>query len=133
VIDAGAAAPARAHRGLWLLVALLLTAVMLGAGFVFMHGLPWSSAADGNGEVTVDHAALHPGLIVLTLKSQSDEVVAIAQAIVNDAYVNFQAGTPGTGDLAIDYPWIEGESYEIELLTSTGSSVDFEIEDASAS
>ena len=78
-------------------------------------------------------ATLRPGQIVLTLKSHSDGIVAIAQAIVNDAYVNFQAGTPGTADLAIDYPWIEGESYDIELLTSTGASVDFQIEDAAAS
>jgi zinc transporter, ZIP family len=132
MIDARAAAPTHEHRGLWVLVAVALTAAALAGGFVFMHGLPWSSAA-GEGEVTVAHSALRPGQIVLTLKSSSDEVVAIAQAIVNDAYVNFQAGTPGPGDLAIDYPWIEGESYEIELLTSTGSSVDFEIEDASAS
>ena len=34
-------------------------------------------------------------------------------------------------EIAIDYPWIKGESYETELLTSTdGASIDYEIEDA---
>jgi ZIP family zinc transporter len=113
-----------------LAVALIVVA-LLGAGFVAMHGMPRRSSDDG--EVTVRHAALKPGRIVLTLESHTNEVVAIAQAIVNDAYVDFQAGTPGAADIAIDYPWIEGESYEIELLTSSGSSVDFEIEDAEAS
>jgi ZIP family zinc transporter len=113
-----------------LAVALIVVA-LLGAGFVAMHGMPGRSGDDG--EVTVSHAALKPGRIVLTLESHANEVVAIAQAIVNDAYVDFQAGTPGAADIAIDYPWIEGESYEIELLTSSGSSVDFEIEDAEAS
>ncbi|TMK28671.1 MAG: hypothetical protein E6G64_08480 [Actinobacteria bacterium] len=117
-------------RRFWSLAAVFVTVVVLAGGFAFMHGVPWSSSS-GGGEVTVTRATLRPGQIVLTLKSHSDGIVAIAQAIVNDAYVNFQAGTPGTADLAIDYPWIEGESYDIELLTSTGASVDFQIEDAS--
>jgi len=108
----------------------LIVVVLLGAGFVVMHGIPGRSGPD---EVRVSRATLEPGRIVLTLDSHADDVVAIAQAIVNDAYVNFVAGTPGAADVAIDYPWVEGESYEIELLTSTGSSVDFEIEDASPS
>jgi hypothetical protein len=112
-----------------LAIALVVVA-LLGAGFVVMHGMPGGSS---DGEVKVSHATLKPGRIVLRLESHADHVVSIAQAIVNDAYVNFTAGTPGAADISIDYPWIEGESYEIELLTSNGSSVDFEIEDAEAS
>ncbi|MFY9580434.1 MAG: hypothetical protein WAQ33_14050 [Gaiellaceae bacterium] len=115
----------------WSLAVIFVVVVALAGGFVVMHGMPGGSS--GSGGVTVDHATLRPGHIVLTLNSHSDGIVAIAQAIVNDAYVNFQAGAPGTAELAIDYPWIVGESYDIELLTSTGSSVDFAIEDASAS
>ena len=112
-----------------LAIALVVVA-FLGAGFVVMHGMPGGSS---DGEVKVSHASLEPGRIVLTLESHADHVVSIAQAIVNDSYVNFAAGTPSASDIAIDFPWIEGESYEIELLTSTGSSVDFEIEDAGES
>jgi hypothetical protein len=112
------------------LAIVLIAVALLGAGFVAMHGMPGGSSG---GEVKVKRATLEPGRIVLTLESHANEVVAIAQAIVNDAYVDFQAGTPGAADIAIDYPWIEGESYEIELLTSNGSSVDFEIDDAEAS
>jgi zinc transporter, ZIP family len=108
-------------------LALVVAAAALGAGFVVLHGMPGGSGSD---DVEVTHATLEPGHIVLTLQSHADHVVSIAQAIVNDAYVNFDAGTPGSADISIDYPWIDGESYEIELLTSTGSSVDFEIEDA---
>jgi hypothetical protein len=111
-------------------IALVVLAALLGAGFVVMREMPGGSGGD---EVKVTHATLQPGRIVLTLESHADHVVSIAQAIVNDSYVNFTAGTPGTADIAIDYPWIEGESYEIELLTSNGSSVDFEIDDAEAS
>ena len=111
-------------------LALVVVASSLGAGFVAMHGLPGRSGGD---EVKVTGARLEPGRIVLTLESHADHVVSIAQAIVNDSYVNFDAGTPGSADIAIDYPWIEGESYDIELLTSTGASVDFSIDDAAAS
>jgi hypothetical protein len=108
----------------------LIVVVLLSAGFVVMHGMPGGSSG---GEVKVRRAALQPGRIVLTLESHSAETGAIAQAIVNDSYVNFTAGSPDAADIAIDYPWIEGESYDIELLTSTGASVDFAIDDASAS
>jgi zinc transporter, ZIP family len=111
-------------------IAVVVVAALLGAGFVVVHGIHGGSGGD---EVRVTHANLEPGRIVLTLESHADHVVSIAQAIVNDAYVDFDAGTPGSADVEIDYPWIEGESYEIELLTSTGASVDFEIEDAGGS
>jgi len=105
-----------------------LVLIVLGSSFLLLRGVPGRS--NSGGDVKISHAALQPGRIVLTLESHADHVVAISQAIVNDAYVDFDAGAPGAAEIAIDYPWIEGESYEIELLTSTGASVDFEIEDA---
>jgi hypothetical protein len=108
---------------------IAVAAALLGGGFVAMHGLRDTGGGD---DVKVTHATLQPGRIVLTLESHADHVVSIAQAIVNDSYVDFDAGTPGSSDIALDYPWIEGQSYEIELLTSTGASVDFEIDDASS-
>src|SRR5205085_3351239 len=118
------------RRRMKVALALVVVAASLGAGFVAMHGLPGGSGGD---EVKVTGARLEPGRIVLTLESHADHVVSIAQAIVNDSYVNFDAGTPGSAEIAIDYPWIEGGWYETERLTSTGSSVDFEIAYASSS
>jgi zinc transporter, ZIP family len=112
---------------LWALLALLTLVIAFAGAFAALRGI--SGSSDG-GEVTVDHATLVPGQIVLTLDSHSEEVVTIAQTIVNDAFVNFEAGRPGAADVAIDYPWIEGQSYEIELLTPTGATIDYEIEDA---
>jgi zinc transporter, ZIP family len=112
------------------LVVVLVLAIAFVGGFVAMRGIAGTSS--GGAEVKVDHATLLPGEIVLTLESHSAEVVTIAQTIVNDAYVNFVTGAPGAADVTIDYPWIEGESYEIELLTSTGASIDYELEDAEA-
>jgi hypothetical protein len=111
-------------------LAVGIAAVLVGAGVFVVRQTQGGSSDE---EVTVADARLQPGRIVLTLDSHTDRVVSIAQAIVNDAYVNFVAGAPGSADIAIDYPWIEGQSYEIELLTSTGRSVDFELEDAGES
>jgi hypothetical protein len=112
-----------------LAVVVLAIALLVGAGAGLAAHELRGGGTDGE-DVTVSHATLRPGRIVLSLESHADRVVSIAQAIVNDAYVNFEAGTPGSGDIAIDYPWISGQSYEIELLMSTGAAVDFEIEDA---
>jgi len=114
-------------RRQWALVIVLVLAIGFVGGFAAMRGIP---ATPSDGAVTVDHVKLLPGEIVLTLDGHSDEVVAIAQAIVNDAFVNFEAGKPSAADVAIQYPWIKGESYEIELLTPTGASMDYELEDA---
>ena len=120
-------------RRFWSLGVVFVFAMALAGGFAAMREMSGhSSGGSGGAEVTVDHATLLPGKIVLTLESHSDGAVAIVQAIVNDAYVNFEAGKPGAADIAIDYPWIEGESYEIELLTPAGTSIDYELEDAGA-
>ena len=59
----------------------------------------------------------------------------IAQVIVNDGYVDFNATRRSllpdeAGTVAVDYPWIERESYEIEVLLSTGDALMYEIEQA---
>ena len=116
-------------RRFWSMVVVFAFLVAASGGVVAMRGI----AGTSSGEVTVDHVTLRPGEIVLTLESHPDEVVTIAQAIVNDAYVDFEAGSPEAADVAIHYPWIKGESYEIELLTPTGASIDHEIGEAGAS
>jgi hypothetical protein len=113
-------------RRSWAVVVSVLVFAFAG-GFAAMRGI---SRNTSGGEVTVDHATLLPGEIVLTLDNHSGRVVAIAQAIVNDAFANFEAGKPGAADVAIEYPWIEGESYDIELLMPTGASIDYELENA---
>lgn len=83
-------------------------------------------------EVAVERTVLHPGEIELTIRNDGPDPVTIAQVAVNDAYVDFAGGKKeigrlGTGTLRIVYPWIEGEAYEIFLLTSTGGTIDHEI------
>jgi hypothetical protein len=94
---------------------------------------PWDRGTGA--ELTVEQATLRPGTIALDLVNESQETARVAQVIVNDAYVDFNAtrrslAPDDRGTVAVSYAWIEGESYEIELLLSTGGALMYEIEDA---
>jgi zinc transporter, ZIP family len=89
----------------------------------------------GAGDLAVTKTSLQPGEFTLVVRNGSDEAARVAQVIVNDAFVDFSASarTIPPGDVeafVVPYHWISGESYEIRLMTSTGSTVDSEIDDA---
>ncbi|MGH3452393.1 MAG: hypothetical protein ACRDQW_17155, partial [Haloechinothrix sp.] len=76
---------------------------------------------------------LRPGEIELAVRNDGPDPVEIAQVIVNDAYLPFSAsdgeriGRLGSTTLSLPYDWIEGQAYEIAILTSTGATIDHEI------
>ena len=114
-------------------VAVVLVALAAAAGIVGWR----ASGGDDDGEASISTASLRPGEIELLVSNNSSETARLAQVILNDSYVDFRASTstvrPGrTARLTISYPWIAGESYDVEVLTSTGASIDYEIEDAEA-
>ncbi len=84
-------------------------------------------------ELAVERTVLRPGEIELTLRNDGPDAVEVAQVAVNDAYAPFSAGDGlevgrlGSTTLEIAYPWIEGEAYEIFVLTSSGGTVTAEI------
>ena len=84
-------------------------------------------------ELAVEQTVLRPGTIELTLRNDGPDAVQIAQVAINDAYAPFSAGDGlevgrlGSITLEIVYPWIEGEAYEIFVLTSSGGTVVAEI------
>jgi zinc transporter, ZIP family len=95
---------------------------------------PWHAGTEP-GEPSVEQASLRSGAITLVLMNGSEEAVRVAQVIVNDAYVDFRVSqrslAPDDAErIVISYPWISGESYEIELLLASGDAVEYEIEDA---
>jgi hypothetical protein len=97
---------------------------------------PWHDAASQrSAEVRVERATLRPGRILLVLVNGSEDPARIAQVILNDAFVDFRATRravkPGDAErITVSYPWIRGEAYEIELMTSTGATIAYEIEEA---
>jgi zinc transporter, ZIP family len=84
-------------------------------------------------ELSVERTELHPGTIELTLRNDGPDPVEVAQVVVNDGFSPFavdggrEIGRLGSATLRISYPWIEGEAYEISVLTSTGGTVAAEI------
>jgi len=118
----------------WL--AALLPVGLLGAaiGLFLLFDAP---GLERNGipveEVAVERTVLRPGEIELSLRNDGPDAVQIEQAIVNDGFAAFEQDDDELGRLdrskvTIDYPWIEGEAYEVVLLTATGGTVDQSIE-----
>jgi archaellum component FlaF (FlaF/FlaG flagellin family) len=83
----------------------------------------------------VTRATFDPGRISLVVFNGSEDAARVAQVILNDAFVDFRGSMaaldPGDAEtITVAYPWIQGEAYDIELLTSTGRTVGYEVEKA---
>lgn len=130
-----AGAPARRAPGgglpTWALGAIPLALIAAAIGAFALLGGPGLGERTGPPveEVAVERTALHPGEIELTLRNDGPDPVEVAQVAVNDAYAPFVAsagneiGRLGSTTLTVSYPWVEGESYEIFVLTSSGGTV----------
>jgi len=132
-----AARAERAPGGLpaWLLGLIPLALIGAAIGAFALLGGPGLGERTGPPveEVVVERTTLRPGEIELTLRNDGPDPVDLAQVAVNDAYAPFTAsdgteiGRLGSTTLTISYPWIEGEAYEIFVLTASGGTVDASI------
>ena len=70
---------------------------------------------------------------VLTVRNGGTQPVKLSQVVVNDAIWDFEVEPSneiprlGSATVSIPYPWVEGEAYEIVLITSTGTTFDAEV------
>ena len=138
LIEARAESPgAEGRLPAWLLglAPLALIAAAIGA-FALLGG---PGLGDRNGvpveELVVDRTVMRPGEIEMTIRNDGPDPVGIAQVSVNDAYVDFDAterevGRLGSTEVTVPYAWIEGQAYEVFLLTSTGGVVEHAIDAA---
>jgi zinc transporter ZupT len=119
----------------WLLG--LAPLLLIGAAIGIFAALGGPGLGERNGppveELAIERTVLRPGEIELTARNEGADAVEIAQVAVNDGYAPFTAtdgrsvGRLGSTTLKIAYPWIEGESYEVSVLTSTGGTIVHEI------
>ena len=109
----------------------ILPLVVLGVAIGLFVGLG-APGLDRNGvpveELSVESTHLRPGQIEVTVRNDGPDPVAIEQVTVNDAFVGFRQTDEEIGRLAsdkvtVDYPWIEGQAYEVALVTATGGTV----------
>ena len=130
------AATAVVRRPLWLtgLIPVVVLAVAIGL-FVALDAPGLNRIGLPQEELAVERTVLSAGQIELHLRNDGADPVQVKQAIVNDAFASFSAskeeiGRLGGADVKILYPWIEGENYEVTLLTSTGATIGHDIESA---
>jgi ZIP family zinc transporter len=118
----------------FVLIGVFVVVIAVASGLAFAR--PWSTDS-GGGEAAVQQATLRPGEISLVLSNESEESARVAQIILNDAFVDFHQTEsevkPGAAErITISYPWIPGENYDVRLMTASGATVEYEIEEARA-
>jgi zinc transporter ZupT len=84
-------------------------------------------------EVTFQRVRLGDEGIVATVLNDGPDSVTIAQVQVDDAYWEFSAD-PGTeldhldrAVLTIPYPWVQGDTHVVRIVTSNGVTFDYEV------
>ncbi|HSJ16531.1 MAG TPA: ZIP family metal transporter [Solirubrobacterales bacterium] len=131
---------AQGERPRWLLAAVPLALIAAAIALFAALGGPGLDERRGPPveELAVERTVLRPGEIELTLRNTGPDPVQVSQVAVADAFVDFEvdpAGEVGRLDdqtVTLDYPWQEGSPYTISLLTSTGATIDHEIDVAVA-
>ncbi len=136
-MEAGARAEGGFGGGLpaWALGLIPLALIAAAIGTFALLGGPGLGDRTGPPveEVAVERTVLRPGEIELTLRNDGPDPVEVAQVAVNDAYAPFVAdggreiGRLGSTTLRIAYPWVEGEAYELSVLTASGGTVEASI------
>jgi zinc transporter ZupT len=114
----------------------LAAVAIVGIGLVVLAALGGRTLPERTGppaeRLAVERTQLSPDTIVLTVRNLGPDPVQVAQAFVNDSYVDFAGGSApihrlGTGTLRLRYPWLVGQPYEISILTSTGAVIEHEV------
>jgi zinc transporter, ZIP family len=83
-------------------------------------------------ELSVERTVLKPGEIQLHVRNEGADPVQVKQVIVNDGFAAFtqtddEIGRLGGSEIDVDYPWIEGQDYEVVMLTETGATIGHEV------
>ncbi len=136
-MEAGSAlAPGRLARRLPGWAVGLLPLVVLGLVIALFVALD-APGLDRRGvpveELVVERTVLTPGEIAVHVANDGPDPVAIEQVTVNDAFASFAQDDDVVERLdqdvvRVEYPWIEGESYDVGLLTATGGTIDASID-----
>ena len=120
----------------WVLLGLV---PLLGLGvllaFIVLNGAGVSREdAPPVEDLSVQRVALPTEFeFVLSVRNGGPEPVTLSQVVVNDAIWDFEAEPDntiprlGSVTVTVPYSWVEGEAYEIVLITSTGTTFDAEV------
>ena len=128
--------PASSAGRAWLLALVPLVLLVALIAAIVWWGPAEALRGDGYPPVerlTFQRVVLDGDGIVASVMNDGPDLVQIAQVQVDDAYWLFTAdnGTElrhlGRTTLRIPYPWVHGEPHVVRVLTSTGTTFDYEI------
>lgn len=114
-------------RPLTLTLLPLLLIVLVGAAFLASDPLRrFSDGVPPVEELTVERTVLDENGMALLVRAGGSEPIRIVQAQVDGAYWRFTQDPPGplprltTAWLRLPYPWVQGETHHVVLLSRTG-------------
>lgn len=119
---------------------LVLIAVLM-AVFAVLNGPGLAKLSEGippKEEIAVEDVRFLPGQIQITARNEGPDPVTIAQVNVSDYYAAFtqtcETMAPlETTTLNISYHWVDGDPYEIALVTSIGGKIPITVDAAALS
>jgi zinc transporter ZupT len=120
----------------WALAAIPLALIAATiAAFVLFDAPGLERSGPPAEELEVERTVFRPGEIELDVRNPGADPVRAGQVSVNDSYVDFRAsdselGRLESGTLTLDYPWQEGSPYLITILTSTGATIEHQVDAA---
>jgi zinc transporter, ZIP family len=121
------------RRPAWLagVAPLAILAVAIGL-FVLLDAPGLDRIGVPQEELSVERTVLKPNEIELHVRNEGADPVRVKQVVVNDGFAAFtqtedEIGRLRASEIDVDYPWIEGQDYEVLLLTETGAVIDHEI------
>lgn len=119
---------------------LVLIAILIGL-FSVLNAPGLAKLSEGvppKEEVAVEDIRFTPGQIEITVRNEGPDPVAIAQVNVSDYYAPFtqtrETMAPlESSTLTISYHWVDGDPYEVALVTSLGGKIATKIDAAALS
>lgn len=110
----------------WALLPILLILLIGGAFLVIDPLRPFSQGVPPVEELTVERTVLDGEGIALVVRAGGSEPTRIAQVQVDGAYWTFTQDPPGplprlsTAWLRVPYPWVQGETHHVVMLSRSG-------------
>ena len=130
------AASAFASPGLWAMALLPLGLLAVLVFLLLRGGLTDSLKPEGAPPVeriVFSRVELTGDGIIATVLNDGPDPVTIAQVQIDDAYWEFESepttalGHLRQATLRIPYPWVEGETHHVKIVTSTGTTFEHDI------
>jgi ZIP family zinc transporter len=126
----------RTRRPAWLagVAPLAVLAVAIGL-FVLLDAPGLDRIGVPQEQLAIERTVLKPGEIELHVRNDGADAVQVRQVIVNDAFARFsqshdEIGRLGGSEVDVEYPWIEGQNYDVTLLTATGATIEHTVDAA---